>query len=133
MYLLAAILILITSWMLWGWMVGESRDIRWMRNWCSGIFVVLCILVCFGGGAWISCRVTQASYRSELQQFTRLLHERMKEGRSQDVQDAVQHIAEEPDEWSTFSNDPLQRLSDVTEALEKTARSRVTTTSEDLQ
>lgn len=57
----------------------------------------------------------------------------MKEGRSDDVQDALQHIAEEPDEWSTFSRDPLQRLSDVTEALKKTASSRVAAKPENLQ
>lgn len=133
MLLFAVFLILFTSWMLWGWMVGESRDIRWMRNWCAGIFVVLCILVCLGGGAWISRQITQSSYRSDVRQLTRLLNERMQEGRIDDVRDALQHIAEEPDEWSTFSRDPLQRLSDVTAALSKTARSQVAAKPENLQ
>jgi hypothetical protein len=26
--------------MLWWWLVGESRDIRWMRNWFATFFVV---------------------------------------------------------------------------------------------
>jgi hypothetical protein len=133
MLLIVIFLILFTSWMLWGWIVGESRDIRWMRNWCAGIFVVLCILLCLGGGAWFSRQAIQSSCRSRVQEFTRLLYERMEEGRIDDVRDALQHISEEPDEWSTYSRDRLQRMDEVTEALRKTARSRVATKHQTLQ
>ena len=125
MILFAVFLALFTAWMLWGWMVGESRDIRWMRNWCSGIFVILTILICLGGSAWISRRMSQASYRASLEQLTRLLNERFQEGRTSDVGDALAHMAEVPDELSARSPDILQRLADVTEALEKTANRKV--------
>ncbi len=125
MILLAVFLTLLTAWMLWGWLVGESRDIRWMRNWCSGIFVVLAVMVCLGSAAWISHRITEAGHRDSLRRLTKLLHARINEGRTDDVKDALQHLAEDPDEWSTHSEDILTRLVDVTVALQKTARSRV--------
>ena len=125
MLLFAVFLILLTSWMLWGWMVGESRDIRWMRNWCAGIFVVLCTLICLTGGALISRQITQSACRANVEHLTRLLNERMKEGRTDDVQDAIQHIAEIPDESSTSSRDVLQRMAEVTNALQNTSRSQV--------
>jgi hypothetical protein len=55
-------------------------------------------------------------------EFSRLLHERMDEGRIEDVRDAIQHLSEEPDEWSTHSPDILKRVDELTEALQKTSR-----------
>lgn len=123
--LIAVFLLLFTAWMLLGWFVGESRDVRWMRNWCAAIFVVMVILVCLGGGAWISRRMTQSSYRESLTNLSRLLNERAGEGRLEDVRDAITHLADEPDEWSTNSPDILKRIDEVTIALQKTARKKV--------
>lgn len=125
MILFGVFLTLFTAWMFWGWLVGESRDIRWMRNWCAGIFVALAILICLGSGAWFSRRISESRHREALQRVTQLLHERMNQGRIEDVKDALQHLADDPDEWSTHSEDVLIRLSVVTEALQKTARTRV--------
>lgn len=127
MYLLAVFLLLFTAWMFLGWMIGESRDIRWMRNWCAGIFVVMAILICLGGGAVFARRSTQASCRASLEQFARLLEERAEEGRIQDVRDAISHLANRPDEWSSHSPDILSRINEVTQALEKTSLNRVAT------
>lgn len=129
MYLLAAFLVLFTAWMFLGWMFGEARDIRWLRNWCAGIFVVMALLICLGGGAMLARRVTQSSHRQTLEQFARLLEERAEEGRIQDVRDAINHLANKPDEWSTHSPDILVRIDEVTQALEKTALSKVATKS----
>jgi hypothetical protein len=127
MYLFAVFLVLFTAWMFLGWMIGESRDIRWMRNWCAGIFVVMAILICLGGGAVFARRMTQASCRTSLEQFAKLLEERSEEGRIQDVRDAISHLANQPDEWSSHSPDILTRINEVTQALEKTSLSRVAT------
>lgn len=125
MYLFAVFLLLFTAWMFLGWMIGESRDIRWMKNWCAGIFVITAILICLGGGAFFARRATQASCRASLEQFARLLEERAEEGRLQDVRDAISHLANKPDEWSSHSPDILTRIDDVTQALEKTSINRV--------
>ena len=125
MLLFAVFLILLAAWMFWGWLVGESRDIRWMRNWCAGVFVVLAILICLGSGALLANRQAEERHRASVQRVIHLLHARMNEGRIDDVKDALRHLAEVPAEWSTHSPDILTRLAEVTAALEKTARTRV--------
>jgi hypothetical protein len=127
MYLLAVFLLLFTAWMFLGWMYGESRDVRWLRNWCAGIFVLMATLICLGGGAVFARRATQASCRASLEQFAKLLEERVEEGRIQDVRDAISHLANRPEEWSSHSPDILTRINEVTQALEKTSLNKVAT------
>ena len=123
--LFAVFFVLFAAWMLLGWMIGESRDIGWMRNWCAGIFVITALVSCLAGGALMARRLTQATCRSSVQEFARLLNERAEQGRMEDVRDAIQHLAEQPDEWSSHSPDILRRIDELTVALEKTARPRV--------
>lgn len=117
--------LLLTSWMLWWWLVGESRDIRWMRNWFATFFVVMAALTCFGAGAGLTHRYDQARYRKLVVEFSDLLEDRLASGRTQDVHDALKHVNDEPDEWSSFSRDRLARMVEVTEALRKTSTKAV--------
>ena len=117
--LFAVFSLLLTSWMLWWWLVGESRDIRWMRNWFATFFVVMAAFTCFGAGAIIAHRYDEARYRKLVVAFSELLEERLESNRTQDVRDALSHVNDEPDEWSSFSHDQLIRLKEVTEALRK--------------
>jgi hypothetical protein len=117
-------LVLLTAWMFLGWRIGESRDIRWMRNWCAGIFVITSALICLGGGAVVARRMTQTSHRASVERFSRLLHERASEGRLDDVRDAIHYLAEQPAECSSYSPDILTRVDEVTEALQKTSRTQ---------
>ena len=123
--LCAVFFLLLTSWLLWWWLVGESRDIRWMRNWFAVFFVVTAALTCFGAGAMIAHRYDEARYRKLVVEFSQLLEERLESHRIQDVRDALSHVNDEPDEWSSFSRDRLDRLKEVTEALQKSSRSAV--------
>jgi uncharacterized membrane protein len=125
MILIYVLMILFTAWMFWGWMVGESHEIYWMRNWCASIFVGMSVLMCLGGGAKLTRKYYERSQRESIQQLSQLLKERFEQGRIEDVKDAISHIADNPDEWSTHSPDVLQRMADVTAALEKTSHSRV--------
>ncbi len=124
-YLLAIFVVLIAAWMLLAWMVGESYDIRWLRNWCAGIFVVMAIGICTGGGFYLTYKALRASHRGSVQQFASLLKERLDEGRISDVRDAIDHVVTEPGEGSEVSPDILQRLSEVTRALESTRHEHV--------
>ena len=117
--LFAVFFLLLTSWMLWWWLVGESRDIRWMRNWFATFFVVTAALTCFGSGAMIAHRYDESRHRKLVVEFLQLLEERLENNRTQDVRDALGHVIDEPDEWSSFSRDQLERLKEVTEALQK--------------
>lgn len=117
--------LLLTGWMFWWWLLGEARDIRWMRNWFATFFVVMAAFSCFGAGALIAHRYDEARYRKLVTEFSQLLEERLKNNRDQDVRDALSHVNDTPDEWSSFSRDQLHRLEEVTEALRKSARSSV--------
>ncbi len=107
--------------MLWWWLVGESRDIRWMRNWFAAFFVVTAALTCFGAGAMLAHRYDEARYRNLVVEFSQLLEERLQSHRIQDVRDALSHVNDEPDEWSSFSRDRLDRIKEVTDALRKSS------------
>ncbi len=119
--LFSVFFLLLTSWMLWWWLVGESRDIRWMRNWFATFFVVTAALTCFGAGAMLAHRYDEARYRNLAVEFSQLLEERLESNRIQDVRDALSHVNDEPDEWSSFSRDRLDRMKEVTEALRKSS------------
>jgi hypothetical protein len=122
MILTGVILTLFAAWMLLLWMFGESCDIRWLRNWCAGIFVCLAIFLCLGGGVWMTRKWLQADYRRNVQTFSDLLLQRLDDGRTQDVEDAIRHLAGKTNnEWEA-GGDILQRLAQVNAALEKTAR-----------
>ncbi len=117
----AVFFLLLTSWMLWWWLVGESRDIRWMRHWFATFFVVTAALACFGAGAIVTHWYDEIRYRKLVAEFSRLLEERLEHNREQDVRDALSHVNDEPDEWSSFSRDRLVRLNEVTDALRKSS------------
>ena len=111
--------------MLWWWLVGESRDIRWMRNWFAAFFVVAAALICFVAGAIIAHQYDESRYRRLVVEFSQLLEERLESDRIQDVRDALSHVNSEPDERSGFSRDRLARVKEVTEALRKSTSTAV--------
>jgi len=123
--LLAFFFLLLASWTLWWWLIGEARDIRWMRNSCAAAFVIMTAVACFGAGAVLAHRFDEARYRKLTAEFSRLLEERLDSNRTQDVRDALHHVNNTPDECSTFSRDQLERIREVTEALQKTTEPAV--------
>ena len=56
------------------------------------------------------------------------MEERLDSNRTQDVRDALHHVNNPPDEWSTFSRDQLERIREVTEAMQKTTEPPVAST-----
>jgi hypothetical protein len=123
--LIGVFFLLLTCWALLWWTVGESRNIRWLRNYCAIFFVIMAAVICFGAGAGLAHRYDQARYRKLVVEFSQLLEERLASGRTQDVQDALSHVNHEPDEWSSFSRDRLVRMMEVTDALRKTSTKAV--------
>lgn len=70
-------------------------------------------------------RYDETRYRNLVVEFSQLLEERLESHRIQDVRDALSHVNDEPDEWSSFSRDRLDRLKEVTEALKKSSSQAV--------
>lgn len=123
--LYAVILVLSAAWVLWFWVVAESRNFRLVQVWCARTFVALAALFCIAAGAWFARRQSEAAHRDHVTKLMVLLHERMQSGQVGDVADALKHVAETPDEWSLHRADILARIDEVTEALEKSSRAKV--------
>ena len=85
-------LALFCAWMLWGWCVGESSNIKWMRLWCAPTFVVTALLLAFGAGAFLGRGLTRRAIRSEVTQIMDAIHHHLTEGDPQVVMDEVSAI-----------------------------------------
>lgn len=80
MILIPIFLLLFASWMLWGWFVGESKDIPWLRHWCAPIFVGTAVLIAFGAGAGIGQGLTRAKVRQDVAQLLENIELRVRTG-----------------------------------------------------
>ena len=86
MLLLVPIFIcLFTSWMLWGWCVGESKNIKWLRQWCAPTFVVMSGLICLGIGAGAGGFVAKLMVQRDVHELLQNIEQRIDAGRAQDI------------------------------------------------
>lgn len=93
-----AFLTLFSAWALWGWTVGESRNIKLLRKTCGPIFVVTATLLVAGG----TILVTRASMRRQSEENVRELltgiYDRLQKGQADLVQKQLQAlIDDDPD------------------------------------
>ena len=83
MKIIVGILLLLTAcWAFWGWCVGESRNYKWMRQWCAGLFVILVAILSAGGGALISGQLAKSAARRDMTATVTVLRERLAAGES---------------------------------------------------
>lgn len=99
MLMAGAFLTLFSAWALWGWAVGESRNIKGLRKTCGPIFVVTATLIVAGG----TIMVTRASMRRQAEENVRELltgiHDRLQNGQADLVQRQLQAlINDDPDQ-----------------------------------
>lgn len=127
-YLIGTLLVLMTAWLLFGWLIGESSDIRWLKHWCSALFVTMAVLLCLGGGAFVTHRITTSSHRKAVQELAAQLNERLRNGRTAEVRDAISFLANPPDERSNHSPDILRRLEELRTAMREPSASPQTRT-----
>ncbi len=118
LYLAATLLLLFTAWVFYGWIVAESFQIRWLKYYCAGLFIILLILICLGGGIGMTRLFLVSSHRAAIQQLARQLDQRLKDGRESEVHAAIRFLAEPPQEGTDASGDVLQRVSQLQTAME---------------
>jgi hypothetical protein len=116
-YLIGTLLVLLTAWLFFGWLVGESADIRWLKHWCSALFVLMAVMLCLGGGAFVTHRITVSAHRKAVQELAWQLDKRLKTGQTSDVREAISFLANPPDERSNHSPDVLKRLEELRTAM----------------
>ncbi|MEP3482616.1 MAG: hypothetical protein ABJZ55_25460 [Fuerstiella sp.] len=110
-----AFLTLFSAWALWGWTVGESRNIKPLRKTCGPIFVVTATLLVAGG----TIMGTRASMKRQSEANVRALltgiHDRLQKGQADLVQKQLQALIDEnPDE---DPKDLMANLPDAASAL----------------
>jgi hypothetical protein len=110
MALIAVLILLFSAWMLWGWLVGENREILWMRNWCAISFVISALLISAGTGIGITVAVSRSQHRAEVRAFAEALERQLAAGRADKARQHLQKVIDRPDEWSSDSNDLLERM-----------------------
>jgi uncharacterized protein YneF (UPF0154 family) len=113
LYIAATLLLLLTAWIIFGWIVTESWNVRWLKNWLAVLSVCLLVLIFGGGGVYVTRKVLLAQQRRSIEEFVRQLNARIQEGRSEDALEAIRIMAEGPADGSGWSSDPLQRMSQV--------------------
>ena len=111
MLIAAAFLTLFSAWALWGWAVGESRNIKPLRKTCGPIFVIA-VTVLVGG---VTIRATESMVRQHAEQDIRKLltgiHDRLQQGQVDVVQQQLTSlIGEDPDQ------DPIDLMASLPEA-----------------
>lgn len=83
MIVIVLLVVLLTGWSLWGLFVGESIDIRWIRHWCGGIFVLMVALLSLGTGFLIARTMERSSARRDAFTALQLIADRIEAGNSQ--------------------------------------------------
>lgn len=85
MILIPIFLILFACWMLWGWMVGESKNIKWLRHWCAPIFVVTAMLISAGAGGFVATHLVRKDVRSDVAALLQTIELKLDAGQSREV------------------------------------------------
>jgi hypothetical protein len=119
LYLAAVLVLLFTAWVLYAWIMAESLEIRWLRRSLATLFILLLTTICLGGGVGLTRRALVSAQRSTLQQLTTRLHQRLSDGRDDEVHAAIRFLAEPPAEGSGHSGDILGRLEELHRALDQ--------------
>ncbi len=80
MAVVAFLVLLFTAWMLYGWFVGESNDVRWLRLCCAPTVVVMVAVISAAAGAGIALKVTKTSVRTDVAALLHAIEQRVQSG-----------------------------------------------------
>jgi hypothetical protein len=85
----AAILLLMTCWSFWGWTIGDSRNIKWIRHWCGGTFVILLTVLATASGFVVARKTERSNAQKSASEALHVIADRIESG---DAQLVVQEI-----------------------------------------
>ncbi len=120
MILIPIFLILFAAWMLWGWSVGESKNIKWLRQWCAPTFVVTAVIIAAGAGAFLSRAITRQQVRSDVLKLLENVELRVRTGGADKVLSEIQ-ATDHSDDPDRDAFDILDHLSVMNENLSPTS------------
>lgn len=128
MALVGILILLFAAWMLWGWLVGEHREIIWMRNWCATLFVITALLISGGAGVGVTIAISRSRHRADVRNFAEALEKQLAAGKYQEAKNSLQSVINTPDEWSDDSHDLLERMTTVTARMQQSPSIRAAAT-----
>ncbi len=120
MILIPIFLMLFAAWMLWGWSVGESKNIKWLRQWCAPTFVVTAVILAAGAGAFLSRAITRQQVRGEVVKLLENVELRVRTGGSDKVISEIQ-AADHSDDPDRDAFDILDHLTVMNKNLAPTS------------
>ncbi|MCP4174808.1 MAG: hypothetical protein GY758_29015 [Fuerstiella sp.] len=85
MILIPIFLALFAGWMLWGWTVGESRNVKWLRCCCAPVFVMTVMVISAGAGAKISRVIIRNSVREDIAKLLTAIEMQLQTGSADKV------------------------------------------------
>ncbi|MEZ6122676.1 MAG: hypothetical protein R3C49_05805 [Planctomycetaceae bacterium] len=92
MILIPIFLTLFAGWMLWGWVVGESKNIRWLRHWCAPIFVGTVVLMAVGAGALSTAVVINRQMTADVGRLLDTISEQIRDGHADEVVREIESV-----------------------------------------
>jgi len=90
-------LVLFACWMLWGWSVGESKNIPWIRHWCAPIFVVTLMIITAGATGVVTRLLVQKKIQTDVVALLRTFEQQIQKGNSQQVATEIRTALKTPD------------------------------------
>ena len=121
MILIPLFLLLLSAWVLWGWVVGECRDIKWLRHWCAPVFVVLIVAFTAGASTVISRALVRREVRADVEELLDNIELRLRTGAGIQVVREIQAVESQRDPEEE-SYDVLDHLSHLNERLAPSGR-----------
>lgn len=108
--------VLFSSWMLWGWVVGETNNIKWMRVCFAPTFVITAMLISAGAGVIVTRIVLKKELRHNVTELLTAIESRIAAGDTKTVLSEIRatDFTDSPDA-SDF--DLLKHLPEMTENL----------------
>lgn len=111
MLVAGAFLTLFSAWALWGWAVGESRNIKVLRKTCGPIFVLTATTIVAGGTILVTRSTVKNQAEQNVRELLTAIHERLQNGEADLVRQQLQAlIAVDPDE------DPKDLMASIPDA-----------------
>lgn len=111
---------LFAGWMLWGWVVGEYKNVPWLRRWCGVLFIGCLAFLSFGAGGMTARIYTKQQMREEVGQLLHHIDWQLHHGNQDVVAEELKKARLEQADSTDF--DVLRHLPKLSQDLEPETR-----------
>ncbi len=118
MILVPILLILFSCWSFWGWTVGDTKDIRWIRHLCGSAFVLSTVLIAGGGGFMTARSMERSAARDKASAVLQAIAGRIESDGQQQVVREIRKLDHRGDPDEDFY-DLLDELPELTAKLNR--------------